>query len=347
MKKQSSVTTFLNSINNNDSSKENRRSKTPLSFKKSASQHFDFRKRKSLGRRSLKEKSSEKGNKAQSIKSSCHQSPRCKTGAAEMYEKEHHYKSHTYRGFQWCEYCGNFMWGIIQQGVQCVDCGLNVHKQCSKLVPTNCQPALKRINHVFGVDLTTLVKLHGTQRPLVVDLCVEEIERRGMAVEGLYRVSGCHDDVVQVKADFDLHGPNANITTIEDINTVAGVLKMYLRELPVPLLPYQLYSRFINAAKLSTDDGKLDAFRMALSAMPRAHWETVKYLVNHLGRVSDMEHKNQMSIHNLGIVFGPTFLRPPANDITTNYNSDLNDALFQQNAVSTLIKYRKQLFSSK
>jgi len=60
-----------------------------------------------------------------------------------------------------------------------LDCGLNVHKQCSKLVPNDCQPELKHVKHVFGVDLTTIVKLHCTKWPLVVDMCIEEIEGRG------------------------------------------------------------------------------------------------------------------------------------------------------------------------
>lgn len=59
------------------------------------------------------------------------------------------------------------------------DCGLNVHKQCSKLVPSDCQPDLRRIKKVFSCDLTTLVKAHNTTRPMVVDMCIREIEFRG------------------------------------------------------------------------------------------------------------------------------------------------------------------------
>ena len=32
---------------------------------------------------------------------------------------------------------------------------------------------------VYGVELTTLVKLHGTKVPVVVKDCIEEIETRG------------------------------------------------------------------------------------------------------------------------------------------------------------------------
>lgn len=59
---------------------------------------------------------------------------------------------------------------------------MNVHKQCSKYVPNDCQPDLKRIKRVYCCDLTTLVKAHNTQRPMVVDSCIREIEARGLFV---------------------------------------------------------------------------------------------------------------------------------------------------------------------
>lgn len=259
------------------------------------------------------------------------------------YEKDHNFKLHTYR-IQWCEYCGNFMWGFIQQGMQCSDCLLNVHKQCSKLVPSDCQPILKHFKHVFGVDLTTLVKIRQTQRPAVVDMCITEIERRGIDAEGIYRVPGCHDDMMKLKAAFDRDIGGVQMGDYNDVNTIAGLLKMYLRELPKPLLPFDLYSRFINAAKLSRDDGKIDAIKVALTCLPRSHYETLKYLIIHLGKVADASHLNQMTAENLGIVFGPTLLRAPESNIF-HLSYDLNDNLFQQSLISAIISSRHVLFN--
>uniref|UniRef100_A0A8D2HEW9 Rho-GAP domain-containing protein n=1 Tax=Urocitellus parryii TaxID=9999 RepID=A0A8D2HEW9_UROPR len=84
-----------------------------------------------------------------------------------------------------------------------LDCGLNVHKQCSKHVPNDCQPDLKRIKKVYCCDLTTLVKAHNTQRPMVVDICIWEIEAKGLKSEGLYRVSGFTEHIEDVKMAFD------------------------------------------------------------------------------------------------------------------------------------------------
>lgn len=97
----------------------------------------------------------------------------------QLFEKSHNFKVHNFIGFPFCEYCGNFMWGIIGQGVKCEDCGFSAHKKCSEKVPSDCCPDLSHIRRVFGVDLTTLVKACNTVRPFVVEFCVKEIENRG------------------------------------------------------------------------------------------------------------------------------------------------------------------------
>ena len=97
----------------------------------------------------------------------------------QLFEKTHNFKVHNFIGLPFCEYCGNFMWGIIGQGVKCEDCGFSAHKKCSEKVPNDCCPDLSHIRRVFGVDLTTLVKACNTVRPFVVEFCVKEIENRG------------------------------------------------------------------------------------------------------------------------------------------------------------------------
>ncbi|XP_020907102.1 N-chimaerin isoform X2 [Exaiptasia diaphana] len=96
------------------------------------------------------------------------------------YSKEHNFKVNTYKGLHWCDYCRNFLWGLTQQGFKCQDCGMNVHKQCMRVVGKDCKPDKKYVRRVFGVDLTTLVKLHDTKRPFVVDMCIQDVEKRGM-----------------------------------------------------------------------------------------------------------------------------------------------------------------------
>ncbi|MBN3287134.1 CHIN protein, partial [Polyodon spathula] len=258
------------------------------------------------------------------------------------YEKVHNFKVHTFRGPHWCEYCANFMWGLIAQGVKCADCGLNVHKQCSKVVPNDCKPDLKHVKKVYSCDLTTLVKAHNTKRPMVVDMCIREIESRGLKSEGLYRVSGFSDLIEDVKLAFDRDGEKADISVnvYEDINIITGALKLYFRDLPIPVITYDAYPRFIEAAKLTDPDEQLEALHEALKLLPPAHCETLRYLMGHLKRVTLNEKDSLMNAENLGIVFGPTLMRAPDLDAMAS----LNDIRYQRQVVESLINHEDILF---
>lgn len=257
-------------------------------------------------------------------------------------EKVHNFKVHTFRGPHWCEHCASFMWGLMAQGVKCSDCGQNVHKHCAPLVPNDCKPSLRHIRKVYSCDLTTLVNAYNTARPMVVDMCIREIESRGLKSEGLYRISGFSDSVEEVKTSFDKDGEKTDISAkaYEDINIITGALKMYLRELPVPVISYDAYPRFIEAAKLSDPEKKLEAFREALALLPESHSETLKYLMAHLKRVTQNEKFNLMNVENLAIVFGPTLMRAPKEDAMTA----LNDIRYQRQVVEVLIRNEDALF---
>ncbi|XP_071800888.1 beta-chimaerin-like isoform X2 [Asterias amurensis] len=262
------------------------------------------------------------------------------------YEKAHNFKVHNFQGFIWCEYCGNFMWGLIAQGVRCTDCGLSTHKQCSKRVPLDCTPSCRLIKRVYGVDLTTLVKAHGTTRPVVVDKCIEELELRGLGIEGLYRVPGMQDDMDLCRQRFDKDGVAAKISTKDfpDINVISGALKMYLRQLPIPLVPFEMYDRFMMAAKVSDAMERLQAVHEAMNELYNtrpAHYHTLKHLINHLNRVVQHKEKNKMSAENVGIVFGPTLLRE-ANDQTIMDNLYLLQ--YQKKVVEIMVENPDILF---
>ncbi|XP_036411375.1 beta-chimaerin isoform X1 [Megalops cyprinoides] len=251
-------------------------------------------------------------------------------------------QTHTFRGPHWCEYCANFMWGLIAQGLRCSDCGLNVHRQCSQLVPRDCRPDLSRIKRVFSCDLTTLVKAHNTQRPLVVDMCIREIERRGLQSEGLYRVSGFTEHIEDVKLAFDRDGETADLSeeVYPDINIIAGALKLYLRDLPIPVITYELYPSFIQATKMVSSEARLETIHEALLLLPAAHYETLRFLMAHLRRVTAFQKENLMSAENLAVVFGPTLLRPPDQSTLAS----LSDMRQQRLLVQLLIENEDILF---
>ena len=96
------------------------------------------------------------------------------------------------------------MWGLIEQGVQCGDCGLDAHRTCSRLIPHDCQPDPTLVTRLFGSSLVTLVKLYGTHRPIIVNLCIQELERRkALELQGIYRENGESFEIDKIKNKID------------------------------------------------------------------------------------------------------------------------------------------------
>ncbi|CAG2164155.1 unnamed protein product, partial [Oppiella nova] len=173
----------------------------------------------------------------------------------QQFEKMHNFKTHNFMGSPWCDFCGNFIWGIIGQGVKCEDCGFGAHRRCSEKVPNDCSPDLRHIRRIFGVELTTFVKASNNVRPFVVDLCVKEVERRGLNAEGLYRVSGSADEIEALKCRFESDWEQTELyfKAFEDIHVITGVLKLYFRSLPIPLITFDSYPKFISAINANSE----------------------------------------------------------------------------------------------
>ncbi|KAH9509786.1 N-chimaerin [Bulinus truncatus] len=227
--------------------------------------------------------------------------------------KPHIFKLQNFMGLHWCDFCANFMWGLLAQGVKCQDCGFQAHKKCSEKVPNDCMPDMKYVKRIFGGDLTTVVKAQKSQIPIVVDKCVREIESRGMDMEGLYRLAGFHDDIEAVRMAFDKDAENADISInkYEDINTICSALKLYFRLLPIPLITCDVYKRLMEIIKTEdlTVSDQVKLMKEPLATLPPAHFHTLKFMCAHLGRVVEHKSKNMMSSENLAIVFAPTLLR--------------------------------------
>ncbi|KAJ2552472.1 hypothetical protein EV175_003297, partial [Coemansia sp. RSA 1933] len=164
----------------------------------------------------------------------------------------------------------------------------------------------------FGVDLAKLMP-DPKVLPPIVEKCLTEIELRGLEEIGIYRVSGAAADVSRLRLLFntDPDAIDLSWSDFQDINVVSGVMKQFLRELPEPLMTYNLYDGFINAASIDDYDERLWAIKDLVHALPAANYTVLKRLGEHLERVTDYEEVNHMYGTNLALVFGPSLLRPP------------------------------------
>ncbi|XP_050390050.2 rho GTPase-activating protein 44 isoform X2 [Patella vulgata] len=182
---------------------------------------------------------------------------------------------------------------------------------------------------VFGHPLEEHLRVTGRDIAVVLEACVMTLLLTGMDEEGLFRIGGASSKLKKLKACFD-----ANIVDMEefrhDPHTVAGALKQYLRELPEPLLTYQLYSDFMEAASLPKD--KLHpALKKVVDTLPRINYNNFRYLIKFLDKLAKNSDKNKMSAGNIAIVIAPNLLWSPGenapNMLTTGSLSTIIDAI--------------------
>uniref|UniRef100_A0A8C1KK89 Rho GTPase-activating protein 15 n=1 Tax=Cyprinus carpio TaxID=7962 RepID=A0A8C1KK89_CYPCA len=166
-------------------------------------------------------------------------------------------------------------------------------------------------DRVFGCHLLTLCERERTTVPKFVKLCVEEVEKRGLEADGIYRVSGNLAIIQKLRFLVDQEEElNLGDSQWEDIHVITGALKMFFRELPEPLFPFRFFDLFVEAIKIKEPTQKIQAFKKLIHQLPKPNHNTMKLLFQHLRRVLMKSKKNLMSTQGISIVFGPTLMWP-------------------------------------
>uniref|UniRef100_A0A8C7DZT0 Rho-GAP domain-containing protein n=1 Tax=Naja naja TaxID=35670 RepID=A0A8C7DZT0_NAJNA len=166
-------------------------------------------------------------------------------------------------------------------------------------------------DQVFGCALQDICDREKSTVPHFVRQCIATVEKRGLDIDGLYRISGNLATIqnLRFKVDHDWECIYCIVIFInfadeyldlddghwDDVHVITGALKLFFRELPEPLFPFSYFNRLIAAVVYS---------------LPRANFNTSRVLFQHLSRVVEFREKNRMSLQSIAIVFGPTLLRP-------------------------------------
>ncbi|XP_068244619.1 GTPase-activating protein CdGAPr isoform X3 [Palaemon carinicauda] len=199
---------------------------------------------------------------------------------------------------------------------------------------------------VFGCDLGEHLLNSGHEIPMVLRCCSEFLEGHGV-VDGIYRLSGITSNIQKLRNAFDedripdLYG-DENI--LQDIHCVSSVLKMYFRELPNPLLTYQLYEKFV-AAVMQDEDVRLLYLRDVVQQLPPPHYRTLEYLVQHLARIASHSCDTGMTPKNIAIVWAPNLLR--SKDLDNGGVAALQDVGTQAVVTEYLVRYVDLIFNDK
>ncbi|KAG1939598.1 rho GTPase activating protein 12a [Pimephales promelas] len=166
-------------------------------------------------------------------------------------------------------------------------------------------------DQVFGSSLSSLCQREASTVPRFVWMCIEHVEKTGLGVDGLYRVSG--NLAIMQKLRFAVnHDEKVNLADgkWEDIHVTTGALKMFFRELPEPLFTFAFFNDFITAIKMPEYKHKVQAVKDLMKQLPWPNQDTIQVLFKHLKKVIQHGDKNRMTTQSVAIVFGPTLLRP-------------------------------------
>ncbi|NXA34509.1 RHG22 protein, partial [Eudromia elegans] len=178
--------------------------------------------------------------------------------------------------------------------------------------------------------------------PLLVEQCVDFIRERGLTEEGLFRMPGQANLVKDLQDSFDC-GEKPLFDSNTDVHTVASLLKLYLRELPEPVIPFAKYEDFLSCGQLlSKDKGEgTQELVKQVKNLPQANYNLLKYICKFLDEVQAHSSVNKMSVQNLATVFGPNILRPKMEDPVTM----MEGTSLVQHLMTVLISEQGRIFA--
>ncbi|NXG02996.1 RHG25 protein, partial [Sakesphorus luctuosus] len=156
------------------------------------------------------------------------------------------------------------------------------------------------------------------QVPVLVQKCAQFILERGRNEEGIFRLPGQDTVVKQLRDAFDA-GERPSFHRDTDVHTVASLLKLYLRELPEPVVPWAQYEDFLLCGQaLDAEEAKgREELLKQLSLLPRDNYNLLSYLCRFLHEIQLNSSVNKMSVDNLATVFGVNLIRPKIEDPAT------------------------------
>uniref|UniRef100_A0A8C2T5U4 Myosin IXA n=1 Tax=Coturnix japonica TaxID=93934 RepID=A0A8C2T5U4_COTJA len=220
----------------------------------------------------------------------------------------HIFKATQYSIPTYCEYCSSLIWIMDRASVLCK---YACHKKCCLKTTTKCSkkydPELS--SRQFGVELARLTSEERAV-PLVVEKLINYIEMHGLYTEGIYRKSGSTNKIKELRQGLDTDIDNVNLDDY-NIHVIASVFKQWLRDLPNPLMTFELYEEFLRAMGLQERRETVRGVYSVIDQLSRTHLSTLERLIFHLVRIALQEETNRMSANALAIVFAPCILRCP------------------------------------
>ncbi|XP_059943345.1 rho GTPase-activating protein 4 [Mesoplodon densirostris] len=175
------------------------------------------------------------------------------------------------------------------------------------------RPSSQYNQKLFGGDMEKFIQSSGQSVPLVVESCVRFINLNGLQHEGIFRVSGAQPRVSEIRDAFERgEDPLVEGCTAHDLDSVAGVLKLYFRCLQPPIFPPELFRELLASAEAEAAAERVEHVSSLLARLPGPVLVVLRYLFTFLNHLAQYSDENMMDAYNLAVCFGPTLLPVPA-----------------------------------
>uniref|UniRef100_A0A8C9YMA6 SLIT-ROBO Rho GTPase-activating protein 1 n=1 Tax=Sander lucioperca TaxID=283035 RepID=A0A8C9YMA6_SANLU len=161
----------------------------------------------------------------------------------------------------------------------------------------------------------------------------------GLQHQGIFRVSGSQLEVNDIKNSFERgNDPLADDENGHDINSVAGVLKLYFRGLENPLFPKERFNELLSCIRIENLYERALYIRKILLTIPRSVLIVMRYLFAFLNHLSQYSDENMMDPYNLAICFGPTLMPTPESQDQVSCQAHVNEI------IKTIIIHHETIF---
>ncbi|XP_021327140.2 rho GTPase-activating protein 44 isoform X8 [Danio rerio] len=159
----------------------------------------------------------------------------------------------------------------------------------------------------YGKALEEHLAISGREIAFPIEACVTMLLECGMQEEGLFRVAPSASKLKKLKASLDCGVMDVQEYSA-DPHAIAGALKSYLRELPEPLMTFELYDEWIQASNIQDMDKRLQALLCTCEKLPADNLNNFRYLIKFLSKLTEYQDSNKMTPGNIAIVLGPNLL---------------------------------------
>uniref|UniRef100_A0A915KBT1 Rho-GAP domain-containing protein n=1 Tax=Romanomermis culicivorax TaxID=13658 RepID=A0A915KBT1_ROMCU len=174
---------------------------------------------------------------------------------------------------------------------------------------------------VFGCPLSDHLRYSRREISVVLEVCCSALLELGVKEEGLFRLSGSAAKIKKLKAMFDID--ELDLSDWDTLpHSIAGTLKLYLRELPEPLMTYHLYNEWIKAAEEKETESRLKNLKYVCERLPETNFKNIRYLFRFLAKVVENQQFTKMNFHNLAIVMAPNLLRSPCTSVDEGFRDN-------------------------